>query len=264
MTDSILGNKNIPQFPDITSNTPLFAFAKQTLRVKDWQNYLESIRGIPSLVTGKKNEAIFEQFVETSTLSYYRDHLEEFNPELVYQMNEFKEGNLLFEVMQRKIWDAASMDSTALQSFYQKNKSKYWWENSADAIIFTCNDSASAENLKLSLRTNFAEWKKFVDDASGAIQADSGRFELGQIPVLDRTSITEKLITANVKNEGESSVTFAYIIKLYNNREQRNFEDARGFVINDYQEYLENKWLMELRKKYPVKVSDAVLASLPK
>ena len=264
LTDSVLGNKKIPQLPDINSNTPLFAFAKQTLRVKDWQNYLESIRGIQSLVTGKKNEAIFEQFVETSTVDYYRDHLEEFNPELVYQMNEFKEGNLLFEVMQRKIWDAASLDSLALHSFYQKNKSKYWWENSADAIIFTCNDSTSAENLKASLNSDFAGWKKFVDDYNGLVQADSGRFELGQIPVLDRTNFTEKLITASVKSEADNSTTFAYIIKLYNSREPRNFEDARGFVINDYQEYLEDKWVAELKKKYPVKVNEAIFESLQK
>src|SRR5215204_1498456 len=122
LTDSILGNKKIPELADINSNTSLFAFARQTLRVRDWQNYLESIRGIQSLVTGKKNEEILQQFIETSTLDYYRDHLEEFNPELVNQMNEFKDGNVLFEVMQRKIWDPASLDSAGLKRFYEKEQ----------------------------------------------------------------------------------------------------------------------------------------------
>ena len=81
------------------------------------------------------------------------------------------------------------------------------------------------------------------------MQADSGRFELGQIPVVDRTNFSPALITANVKNASDNSVTFAYIVRLHNNREPRNFDDARGFVINDYQEYLENKWLAELKKE---------------
>lgn len=264
LTDSILGSKKIPQLEDINSNTSLFAFTRQTFRVRDWQNYLESIRGIHSLVSGKKNEEILQQFIETSTLDYYRDHLEEFNPELVYQMNEFREGNLLFEVMQRKIWDPASLDSAALKSFYEKNKDKYWWETSADAIIFTCNDSVAAESLKGVLKSEFAGWKKVVDHSNGSIQADSGRFELGQIPIVDRTNFTEKLITASVKNEADNSATFAYVIKLYNKREPRNFVDARGFVINDYQEYLENKWITELKKKYPTKVNEAVFSTLPK
>ena len=67
--------------------------------------------------------------------------LKNINDDFVFQLNEFKEGNLLFEVMQRKIWDAATADTAALKKFYQKNKNKYWWENSADAIIFTCADA---------------------------------------------------------------------------------------------------------------------------
>jgi hypothetical protein len=39
-------------------------------------------------------------------------------------------------------------------------------------------------------------------------------------------------------------------------------DDARGFVINDYQNYLEEKWIAELRKKYPVTVNEAVFKTL--
>ncbi|MBC7827101.1 MAG: peptidylprolyl isomerase [Chitinophagaceae bacterium] len=264
MTDSILANKKSPVLKDLNSNTALFAFAKQTIRVKDWQNYLESVRNIQSLVAGKKNAQIFEQFIETSSLDYYRNHLEEFNNDLVYQLNEFREGNLLFEVMQRKIWDAAAEDTVALKSFYQTNSNKYWWENSADAIIFTCSDETVAENLKASLKNELTGWRKLIETSNGSMQADSGRFELGQIPVLERTRFTPDLITASVKNEADNSMTFAYIVKLYNNREPRNFQDARGFVINDYQESLENQWIVSLKKKYPVKLNEAVFSTLPK
>jgi peptidyl-prolyl cis-trans isomerase SurA len=55
---------------------------------------------------------------------------------------------------------------------------------------------------------------------------------------------------------------FAKIIKLYPGGQQRNFEEARGNVINDYQAYLEQKWITQLKKKYPVKVNDKALQSL--
>lgn len=264
MTDSILTNKRIPRLTDLNSNTPLFAFAKQTIRVMDWQNYLESIRNIPSLVTGKSKLQLFDQFIETSSLDYYRSHLEEYNKDFVFQLSEFKEGNLLFEVMQRKIWDAATEDTAALKKFYQKNTNKYWWENSADAIIFTSADASVADSLKAMLIKDPGGWRKITDSSNGSIQADSGRFELGQIPVVDRTNFTTGLITANVKNETDNSITFVYILKLYNNREPRNFQDARGFVINDYQEYLEDQWIAALKKKYPVKLNETVFSSLPK
>jgi len=264
MTDSILANKKWPRLSDLNSNSSLFAFAKQTIRVKDWQNYLESVRSIQSLTAGKTNAQIFELFVETSTLDYYRDHLDEFNKDFIFQLNEFKEGNLLFEVMQRKIWEAAANDNAALTMFYQKNKHKYWWENSADAIIFTCIDGATAASVQPKLKMDVTQWRKLTETSNNSIQGDSGRFELGQIPVLERTNFTRDLITANVKNESDNSITFAYILKVYNIREPRNFQDARGFVINDYQEYLESQWVATLKKKYPIKINEEVFKSLPK
>jgi peptidyl-prolyl cis-trans isomerase SurA len=264
LTDSVLANKKLPVFTDLNSNTPLFAFSKQSVRVKDWQNYLESIKSVPALVSGKTNAELFELFVEVSSFDYYRNHLQEYNADFVFQLNEFKEGNLLFEVMQRKIWDVATEDSAALKKFYQKNSNKYWWESSADAIILTCADATIADSLKAKLQKDPAAWRNFIDNNNGTVQADSGRFELGQIPVVDRTNFSPALMTANVKNASDNSITFAYIVRLHNNREPRNFDDARGFVINDYQEYLENEWLAELGKKYPIKLNEAVFSTLPK
>ena len=36
----------------------------------------------------------------------------------------------------------------------------------------------------------------------------------------------------------------------------KSFEEARSNVISDYQDYLEKTWLIELRKKFPVKVNN--------
>jgi len=65
-------------------------------------------------------------------------------------------------------------------------------------------------------------------------------------------------------NPSDHSVSFAYILNVYPQRTPRNYRDARGFVINDYQNYLEDEWIAALRKKYPVTVDEKVLASLPK
>ena len=92
--------------------------------------------------------------------------------------------------------------------------------------------------------------------------ADSGRYELSQLPVADRTNFTENTTTARVKNTNDNTYTFNYIMKMYREPGQRSFEDARGKVISDYQQVLEEKWIASLRKKYPVKVSDTVFESI--
>lgn len=263
LTGNILQNKQAPMPAGLTAATPLFTVGRQTFRVKDWQAYLESIRGVEDLRAGKTNAQLLDQFIEISALDYYRQNLETYNKDFAYQLNEFKEGNLLFEIMQRNIWDKAAIDSIGLKKYYDTHKDNYWWEASAEAIILTAATEAAAEEARKKLETDYHSWKKILEGSDGTIQADSGRFELGQIPVVERTNFQPGLITAPVKNETDHSLTFAYIIKLYRDREPRDFADARGFVINDYQAALEDKWINELKKKYPLKINEAVVKTLP-
>jgi peptidyl-prolyl cis-trans isomerase SurA len=262
--DSLLQKKSFPVFADINTRTPLLSFTKKTITVKDLQTHLEAIRVYEGIRAGKTDQDLLNDFYETAAFDYYRAHLEEYNKDFAYQLNEFKEGNLLFEIMQRNIWDPASTDSAGLKNYYDSHKDKYNWESSADAIILTSSGSDAAEEFRNKMKENYKDWKKYIDISGGKLQGDSGRFELGQIPVVGRTNFTEGLVTANVKNETDNTVTFAYIIKLHPDREPRGFADARGFVINDYQEFLEEKWITTLKKKYPVKINEAVFKSLPK
>ncbi|MET0245098.1 MAG: peptidylprolyl isomerase [Flavitalea sp.] len=258
-TDSILRNRPIPANTALTANTVLFTFKDKKVVVKDWQEYLTVVKGAK---VNLSKETIYEEFINQKLFDYYRDHLADYNPDFAFQVEEFREGNLLFEVMQRKIWDKAAADSAGLKKYYEQQKEKYKWEASADAVIFTFMNAELAEKMRPKIEADWKSWIKYAEESDGQLQADSSRFELSQIPVPDRTNFQPGLLTATTKNENDNSVSYTYIIKLYPAGEQRDFRAARGFVINDYQSYLEEKWVAELKKKYPVKVNDAVLKGL--
>src|SRR6185503_12743745 len=40
--------------------------------------------------------------------------------------------------------------------------------------------------------------------------------------------------------------------------------EVKGYVVADYQEYLEKRWITQLREKYPVSVNEQVFQSLVK
>jgi peptidyl-prolyl cis-trans isomerase SurA len=260
-TDSVLKGKTLT-LPELKPATPLFTVGTKVITLRDWTTYLQTLPELEEQVRETAHTKLFNDYIETVVLEYYRNNLHTYNKEFAYQLNDFKDGNLLFEIMQRKVWNLAAADSSGLRNFYEKNKGKYWWEQSADALIFTAANETAAEQLKQKLRKDFRPWRSYIDSSEGLIQGDSARFELSQIPVVDRTNFQESLITAPVKNETDNSLTFAYIIRMYNNRAPRSFDDARGFVINDYQNELEEKWVHSLKKKYPVKVNESVLRSL--
>jgi peptidyl-prolyl cis-trans isomerase SurA len=257
-------NTGLPSFRGLTRSTVLFSFSRQSYPLGEWLVYFRQVRGQrPGGIQADKD--LFDRWVQRVAQDYYRDHLEEYNPDFAFQLLEFREGNLLFEVMQRKIWDKASTDSAGLRKYYEGHKDRYWWNSSADALLFTCRDAGTAEALKARLQTHpIVSWRQMADSGSTAIQADSGRYELAQIPNPGGAAVTPQAYTAFSTNPADNSVSFAYILDVYRERAPRNFRDARGFVINDYQNWMEDQWITELKKKYPVKIDERAVAGLPR
>jgi peptidyl-prolyl cis-trans isomerase SurA len=128
--------------------------------------------------------------------------------------------------------------------------------------VVTASDDAVANEAVSSLTKDVKNWRTLVAQSNTALQGDSGRFELGQMPVPEGTQVHDGMITPSMKNEADNIILFCYILKVYPQKEPRSFQDAKGFVINDYQNELENRWVATLRSKYPVKVNEAAFKAL--
>ena len=68
---------------------------------------------------------VFEDFKDSEILTYYKDNLEKLEPEFAYTLQEYKDGLLLFELMQQKIWEKSSKDTLGLKNFFEANLSNY-------------------------------------------------------------------------------------------------------------------------------------------
>jgi peptidyl-prolyl cis-trans isomerase SurA len=265
-TDSILQNKKPAQNSGINETDVLFQFPDKKYSVGDWIAYRKSIKSSPNLTNGKTPTEILAVYRQVTAFDYYKQHLEKYNPAFAAQVNEFRDGNLLFEIMQRKIWNRSAADSVGLKKYFEKHEKSYWWKPGAEAIIFNVSNQASAKKLAEAIKKDVNNWRKDVDSLGGQIQADSGRFELKQIPgnkAVGQGGLTE-FISASSLNNKDNPVQFAYIIREYSSSSPRTFGEARGLVINDYQNELENNWIEELKKKYPVTINEVVFKSLPK
>lgn len=245
------------------SDKVIFNFSKSNVKGADWLLFVRDYKNNAELFKGESNAALLEKFISSSILEYYKKHLEEYSADFLHQMQEFKDGNILFEVMERNVWGNASGDSAGLFKHYTENKSKYIWGPSAGVLIFNCNNKATATEAITALR-NGKSWKQVVLDGNNTIQADSGRYEVSQLPLTAGTKAVEGLITDPSANAPDGVTGFIQILKLYEANQQRTFSEARGLVINDYQNILEERWIADLKKKYPVKVNEAVFQSLLK
>jgi peptidyl-prolyl cis-trans isomerase SurA len=242
---------------------PLFTYAKTKLTGKDWLDFIRNYKGAGELYQGESNAALLDKFITTSVMDYYKKNLEDYNADFRYQMEEFKDGNVLFEVMERNIWGKASADQEGLQKFYNDNKGKYLWNASANVIVVNCTNKTIAEEARAAL-LNGKNWKKIAEESNNNIQADSGRFELTQIPVTIDSKTAEGYVSEVVVSPVDGNASFIKLVHHYDANLQRTFDEAKGMVINDYQNILEEKWIGELKNKYPVKVNEVVFQSLLK
>jgi peptidyl-prolyl cis-trans isomerase SurA len=261
MTDSALQNKKIPVFAGLSEQSPLFSFPDKIIYVRDWLNYRKSLRSAPSLTSGKTQRQLLDQYRQTGLFDYYKNHLERYNRDFAYQVEEFRDGNLLFEIMQRKVWDRASMDSAGLRQYFENHAGEYSWNPGAEAILFTTGDQRKVEMIQTLYKNSRGNWRKIQDSLTGQLQTDSGRFELKQLPGSPVTIPGAGQFTAPAKNP-DQTVQFAFIIRTYPEKMARNFEEARGLAINDYQNFLDSQWLAELAQKYPVKINETVFKTL--
>jgi peptidyl-prolyl cis-trans isomerase SurA len=261
ITDSaLIAGKNL-NATNINEKTVLFSFNNNSkVAVSDWIQFVKNTNKTPEQLHDSY-EKLFQEFISFSVIQNYKNRLQDFNPDFKEQLNEFKDGNLLFEIMQRKVWDKAASDSAGLLNFYNQHKEKYTWNKSADAIIFSANNVNTATNA-IQILAKGNSWKDVINEYPSALQADSARFELAQLPVNNSVDFSEGLITDPVINKNDGTVVFVKIIKLYPENQQRNFEDARGIVTNDYQSFLEKKWIVELKKQYPVHIDEKVFSKL--
>lgn len=259
--DSLLKNPSEAQVKNYSiSNKKILHFKKGAATGLDWLNYVLDSRAAGHVLP---NAELWNKFMMYAAMNYYKNNLEQYNPEFAFQMKEFKEGNMLFEIMERNVWSKASNDNEGLQNYYNTHTGNYRWAASADVLIFNCTSVKDAENTLTALKKG-KNWRVLSTELNETVQADSGRYELTQIAGVNQAALPVRDSYSAIVSNVDGSSTFVKYVNVYAANQPRSFEEARGLVINDYQQQLEQDWIAQLRKKYPVKVNSAILKEIIK
>lgn len=205
-------------------------------------------------------DEILEAFVDNQVMTYYKENLQFTNQEYANTYTEYKEGLLLFDLLQTKIWDV-SKDTIALENYYNDHKSTYVTPEMMEAIIITGSDKKAVNSARkqLSSGATTEEIKTLINSEDNIkITINDGAFEKGN-----------ELIPANYSYEFGISKTYEhegrYVVihlKRIIASEAQPYENVRGKVISDYQEFLEEEWVSELKTKYKVELNTDVVEKL--
>jgi peptidyl-prolyl cis-trans isomerase SurA len=249
---------------DFQKEETIFSFNNRSVTYNEFSRHLTSAQRIHAgkpMPFSSLIEKEYDSFFEKSILQFREDNLELENKDFADILKEYRDGLLLFDLMEKEIWNKASKDTLGLETFYNKNKSKYQWEDRVEIVMAT---SADETNAKAALK--MMKKGKSEDEINTAINTDTKQnviFTKGTYNTDD-----SKLPTNFVSNKGISKIYqhneafHAIDVKAVLPAGIKTLEEAKGNVINDYQIEIEANWINDLHNRYKVEVNKKALKAI--
>ena len=245
------------------NNAPLLTFDGVTFSVNDFAEYILKNQSL-----GSDIDQMYIDFVNEQLLAYEDSKLEEKYPEYKALLKEYREGILLFDLTNKKVWTKAVEDTIGLQAFFGANQSSYNWPDRVDATIYTCINYATAVKVKRNIYkknrgkiTDAEILKKINTNAPLSLQINTKKFAKGENEYIDNLAWKVGL-AKDIVLKDKSYILIDIHQVLPSGVKELN--ETRGKVISDYQNALEIEWLANLKSKYSVKINTEVLHSLIK
>jgi peptidyl-prolyl cis-trans isomerase SurA len=207
--------------------------------------------------------SLFNKFVDEFCLEYKEQNLEKEYPDFAAIMKEYHDGILLFNISDKQVWTKAVEDTMGLKQYYEQNKDKYKWGQRVDATVYYVIKKEDADKVFDIIKNNESDGdiaRILSEDSITSVKIKPGKYEEGDNKYIDMVKKEEGLYKAT-ESDVEDLIVFVKIKEILP-PEQKTFEQARGLVTADYQDYLEKEWIKQLKEKYPVTINEKVLNKL--
>lgn len=245
----------------------LFTIGKRNYTQADFVDYI----GTHQTRRNKEDLAVvmngmFNKYVEESLVAYEESRLPEKYPEYKALLKEYRDGILLFDLTDEKVWSKAVKDTSGLKAFHEKNEDKFMWGKRLDAEIYYCQKDSIVEPLAAVLKKKAKKGtpakdellKEFNANSSLNLRIESDKYEEDEEEILKDVK-WEKGLQGPFKN-GDNQV-FVLVNDVLE-PQPKTLKEARGLVTAEYQNHLEKQWIDELRGKYKYKANEELLKQI--
>ena len=225
-------------------------------------------RGLREQIINKKIDEIVKssdgKLTKEDVINNKMKELEAKDPSLKYLIQEYHDGLLLYEISNRTIWEKAANDEKGLEEYFKKNKKKYYWDEPRyKGMVYHVKQKDDVEAVRDCVKDlPFNKWAEvlrstFNNDSILRIRVEKGVFKEGDNAFIDKM-VFKKDTTVNQLKDFPIDAVYGKLLK----KKPDDYTDVKGLVTADYQEMLEEQWITELRKKYPVEINYEVLKTV--
>lgn len=242
--------------PDLRSAT-LFSLDGESSSVWSFVEFLGKVQQpVPVTALGQIDprqlmSQMLDGFVSYKASNAEERKLERENQSYRMLLKEYREGILLFNIMEEEVWKKASQDTIGQKEFFSRNAAKYQAGERVFARILGLQDPTFAAVMIKRYQSgdsiSKADLRKFRSISTFR------NFEKGESRIIDQVPFQQGLH----QTETDKAVWLVEIKRLVSPG-SKSFEEALPSVISDFQDELEKQWLQKLKKKYRVSVNQKV------
>lgn len=259
-TAKLLNRQELMNQPNVESNPEtekiLATYSDKKITAK---NILEHVYSFPRQYAAVKTDELlvkkaFDFYSLSKLKELYNANLETNFPDFAHNLNEYKEGLVLFDFLEQNIWNESAKDTLALQNYYQENQSKYLQPENFIGEVYVFNKKGDAKTYHKLLKNNF----KVKEADFPMVYKYQGRFYMNdkRLPEnLDFNSLGNNVVKHN-------NNYYVFYIRDKKHEIQPSYEDVKSQVLSDYQNQYENQYNNELLNKAVIKVNQSVLNQL--
>ena len=232
----------------------------------DGSTFLEFIdkqqkAGLKIKPLSKLVDALYEKFLDEQLTAYYDDNLESEFTDFANVMEEYRDGLLLFDLMEKEIWDRAKTDTIGLKKFYDEHKMEHMWKKRVEVTIASSTKQDVIRKAQAFLKKN--EKPQAIKDKLNIenvinVMTNSGVFEEGSDAL--PKAMKYDLGVSDVFKEGE--YYFVTQVDKILPAAVKTLEECKGKIVNEYQQYLEQRWVDDLKQEFAVKINTDVFENV--
>ena len=265
VNDSILSRKWTYSSIPLTENQILFTIGDHDVTYTDYAEYLRDNQKTIKKYINKESLLIdmYLKFKNETLKNYFKERLEVENTEYATIINDYRNGLLVYDVMNKNIWQIAKTDSTGLKDYYEKTKNNYKWKKRLDVDIYSSSDEITTKQVQtLLMRGEESATIKKQINSDGKINV----ITVSDVFEIDQSELPEDLIPEKGVSDIKLNDGFYVVVNIKEVIEPtlKEFDEVRGTVISDFQTEIEKKWMQSLRDKYEVKINNKSLKKLKK
>lgn len=235
---------------------PIATFSNQNITIK---NLLDHIYSFPmQYAEVKTNEQLIKKAFNVYALQKlketYNNNLSTNYPEFAQTLKEYKEGLMLFELLEDKIWKTTQNDTLALQNYYEEHKSQFVKPAYFIGEVYVFDKKSNAKTYQKLIKKQF----KVNENDFNLVYKYQGTFELTdkRLPNnLDFSNLGKKVVSHN-------NLHYVFLVRDKKNTTIPDFETVKSQVLTVYQNQFENQFNKQLKQKAIITTNQHVLNQL--